>query len=255
MYFMEFESVFCVASSNIDLMVAVSNEGGDRRDIDRLGTMLRYRLIYQQFNISFTDVHGHDIDKDEFDFFAVDHIYRHHVLLKGQTFTVYGEINSITDNDWCYIACPLCTKGLSEVDGKWFCPKDDIVDDPVYSYRLSTTITDGHESINATLFNDVVLQLIEVPCSTLVESSKEDNTTGIPHLIQDCIGKSTKFFIQAYKNERTNHIKCTVDRTIPITDSIRAKMQIPTPKAPKTPQQLQVIPVQHAPSTAKRQLQ
>ncbi|KAK1440307.1 hypothetical protein QVD17_06132 [Tagetes erecta] len=148
------------------------------------------------------------------------------ILFQGQTFTVYGEINSITDNDWCYIACPLCTKGLSEVDGKWFCPKDDIVDDPVYSYRLSTTITDGHESINATLFNDAVLQLIEVPCSTL-----------------------------AYKNERTNHIKCTVDKTIPITDSIRAKMQIPTPKAPKTPQQLQVIPVQHAPSTAKRQLQ
>ncbi|KAK1424103.1 hypothetical protein QVD17_19415 [Tagetes erecta] len=102
--------------------------------------------------------------------------------VKGKRFSFYGEISSIVDNDWCYIACPICTKGLSEIDGEWFCPKDDIITDVIYS--------------------------------VLVESNKQNNTTAIPTLIQECI-------VSQYLH----------------------------------PQQQQVIPVQQAFSSMKRQLQ
>ncbi|KAK1411181.1 hypothetical protein QVD17_37727 [Tagetes erecta] len=153
--------------------------------------------------------------------------------VKGKTFTVYGEINNFTSNKWCYIACPLCTKGLSEVKNGWFCPKDDIVNDPIYSSDA----------------------MINIPCNTLIESNRQNNNTAIPQLLLDCIGKSTKFFMQVYKNERTNHTRATISKTVPVTDSIRTKMQVASLPAPPTPQQQQVILQQQPASTVKRQLQ
>ncbi|KAK1432365.1 hypothetical protein QVD17_09261 [Tagetes erecta] len=95
--------------------------------------------------------------------------------LKGKRFFVYGEISSIIDNDWCYITCPICSKGSSKVDGKWFCLKDEIIDDAIY-------------------------------------------------------------------------------RIVQVINSIRTKMQVLSLTALATPQQLQVIPLQQAFSSVKRQL-
>lgn len=53
--------------------------------------------------------------------------------------------------------------------------------------------------MNATIYNDTVFQLIDVPCNTLAESQKEVGMTEIPSVIQDSIDKSMKFFLQATK--------------------------------------------------------
>ncbi|KAK1411566.1 hypothetical protein QVD17_38116 [Tagetes erecta] len=90
---------------------------------------------------------------------------------------------------------------------------------------------------------------------TLIESNRQNNNTAIPQLLLDCIGKSTKFFMQVYKNDRTNHTRYTVSKTVPVSDTIRSKMQIPNLTAPPTPQQQQLVPLQQATSTVKRQLQ
>lgn len=54
------------------------------------------------------------------------------MICQNKNFIVTGEICHLANKEWSYIACPLCGKGLTRVLKRWFCPKDDMIDNPLY---------------------------------------------------------------------------------------------------------------------------
>lgn len=55
-------------------------------------------------------------------------------------------------------------------------------------YRLTGVISNGTGSIDATFFNDVVVQLIAVPCENIIESGPSVEMHRPPLIIQDSVG-------------------------------------------------------------------
>lgn len=84
--------------------------------------------------------------------------------------------------------------------------------------------------MNATLFNDAVVHLTELPCSTIIECEPDIDTTQTPPFLLKTIGKPLKLYLQAYRNERNGSTRCTVDRISHVTRQVSNKM-----KAPLTP--------------------
>ncbi|KAK1414692.1 hypothetical protein QVD17_30442 [Tagetes erecta] len=174
--------------------------------------------------------------------------------IMNKNFVVTGELCHITNKGWCYIACPLCGKSLTRVLKRWFCPKDDIIDEPLYSYRLTGVISDGTGSIDVTLFNDAVVQLIELPCDNKIQSNSTIDMQQLPTVIQDSVGTEARFHLQAYMNERNGSTRCTVNRAELL--NIRSNAAIPhhRPSAPVTPQQQLTVPPHETSTSAKRHL-
>ncbi|KAK1414519.1 hypothetical protein QVD17_30265 [Tagetes erecta] len=181
-----------------------------------------------------------------------DILTRSSAQLANKTFVVIGEISHIVNKEWCYIACPLCGKTLTRVLKQWFCPKDDIIDNALYSYRLSGIISDGTGSIDATFFNDVVVQLIELPCDNIIQSDPNIDMHRLPSIIQSSIGTHARFHLQANKNERNGSIRCTINRVVLLNP--RPATRVQQQNAPVTPQQ-QLTQSAYQPSPlVKRQL-
>ncbi|KAK1415780.1 hypothetical protein QVD17_31567 [Tagetes erecta] len=174
--------------------------------------------------------------------------------LTNKNFVVTGELCHITNKGWCYIACPLCGKSLTRVLKRWFCPKDDIIDEPLYSYRLTGVISDGTGSVDVTLFNDAVVQLIELPCDNIIQSNPTIDMHKLPSVIQDSVGTEARFHLQAYRNERNGSTRCTVNRVELLNIRPNAVIQQQRPSAPVTPQQQLTVPPHQTSSSAKRQL-
>ncbi|KAK1414990.1 hypothetical protein QVD17_30759 [Tagetes erecta] len=122
------------------------------------------------------------------------------------------------------------------------------------SYRLSGVISDGTRSIDATFFNDAVVQLIELPCDNIIESDPNVDMHRLPTIIQSSIRTHARFHLQANKNERMGSIRCTINRVVLINPRPATRLQKHS-NAPVTPhQQLKQSAYQRSP-LVKRQLQ
>lgn len=54
------------------------------------------------------------------------------------------EICNIENKEWCYVACPMCNKGLTSVHPKWFYSKDDIIDEPLLRTKIAITLYNNY---------------------------------------------------------------------------------------------------------------
>ncbi|KAK1436542.1 hypothetical protein QVD17_02323 [Tagetes erecta] len=150
-------------------------------------------------------------------------------------------ICSFERKEWSYIACPLCTKRVTNTDPDWFCPKDDIIENPVFSYRISAIITDGTGNLAGTIFDDAVTQLVGIPCSTIISSNPAIALNEIPEFLTNTVGKQLRFTLQATKNDKNGRTRCTVNRIAPFPLQLSLKPDTANQPGSSTTSQLQNI--------------
>lgn len=116
---------------------------------------------------------------------------------------------------------------------------------------MTGVISDGTGSIDATFFNDAVVQLIGFSCDSLIESSPNLNMQCLPQIIQDSIGTKAQFHLQAHRNDRNGSTRCTINAITLLADDATKKLKQQSPSAPETPQKNLSLAMS---TTIKRQL-
>lgn len=115
-------------------------------------------------------------------------------------------------------------------------------------------ISDGTGSIDATFFNDAVVQLIGVSCNNIIESTPNIDMHRLPSIIQDSIGSRAKFHVQAQRNDRNGSTRCIINGiTRHVIDETKDSTQT-NPAAPETPQKQVCTTLPTTSSSIKRQL-
>ncbi|KAK1408139.1 hypothetical protein QVD17_39773 [Tagetes erecta] len=160
--------------------------------------------------------------------------------INAHTFIITGHIAHIPHQAWCRIACEECNKDVIEAGPK--------------CYRVNRVIRDETGTMNATIYDEVIADLMGFKCSEIAEGNDilELNRSTAP--LKPIIGRQTNFQVIQAKNDRSGAIRCTIHRCLPIQIEHNHPLAAITTNAPITPQQTANATKQVSHSLAKRQL-
>ncbi|KAK1406023.1 hypothetical protein QVD17_42280 [Tagetes erecta] len=160
--------------------------------------------------------------------------------INGHTFIITGHIALIPHQTWCHNACEECNKDVIEAGPK--------------CYRVNGVIRDETGTINATIYDEVIVDMMGFKCSEIAEGNNTLELNRSTALLEPIIGRQTNFQVIPTKNDRSGAIRCTIHRCLPIQIEHNHHLAAITTHAPVTPQQTATTEKQLPHSLAKRQV-
>ncbi|KAK1411553.1 hypothetical protein QVD17_38103 [Tagetes erecta] len=171
--------------------------------------------------------------------------------INGKHFIVTRYIAHLPNQQWGRIACMDCNKDAIASGPNWYCSRHGSKESARYIYRLNGVIKDESGTMNATIYDEVVTELIGDTCKSLVDNNPGIDMNNNHPILETIVRKVARLRVQPTKIEHTGNIKCTVHNMFPIEDHPLTV----TPTTPATPQQQPTSSKQITQGSTKRYLQ
>ncbi|PWA71499.1 hypothetical protein CTI12_AA280320 [Artemisia annua] len=136
---------------------------------------------------------------------------------------VYAMIHKVhQEHGWWYLACKKCGSIAKEPEdnggsssskkkGKnkvWWCKKDKEITHVGPRYKVIVRVIDDTGSASLLLYEDIILKLIDIPCSKLITKYGDQADDIFPDELAPIVGKKLlfRFLISSYNINFNNHV-------------------------------------------------